>query len=52
MSGGGENEDRVQKGKALRFTGPSSQKANHVAAHIFKVVLTQTQSSSEIKQLP
>lgn len=27
MSGGGENEDRVQKGKALRFTGPSSQNA-------------------------
>lgn len=51
MSGGGENEDRVQKGKALRFTGPSSQNANHVAAHIFKVdfFLIQTQSSSEIR---
>lgn len=37
MSGKGENEDRVQKGKALRFTGPSSQNAKHVAAHILKV---------------
>lgn len=36
MSGRGENEDRVQKGKALRFTGPSSQNAKHVAAHILK----------------
>lgn len=37
MSGGGENEDRVQKGKALRFTGSTSQITNHVAAHIFKM---------------
>lgn len=44
MSGGGENEDRVQKGKALRFTGPSSQNANHVAAHSFQAIFfTQTQ---------
>lgn len=34
MSGGGENEDRVQKGKALRFTGPSSKNENYVAPHI------------------
>lgn len=32
MSGGGENEDRVQKGKDLRFTGPSSQNAKRAAA--------------------
>lgn len=36
MSGGGENEDRVQKGKALRFTGPGSQNANQRAGHIYK----------------
>lgn len=37
MSGGGENEDRVQKGKALRFTGPGSKNENYVAPHIAQV---------------
>lgn len=50
MSGGGENEDRVQKGKALRFTGPSSKNENYVTPHIAEVFffsLNQTQSFSE-----
>lgn len=37
MSGGGENEDRVQKGKALRFTHPSSKNEDYVATHISKM---------------
>lgn len=37
MSGRGENEDRVQKGKALRFTSPSSKNENYVVTHIFKL---------------
>lgn len=35
MSGVGENEDRVQKGKALRFTGPCSKNEIHAAVHFF-----------------
>lgn len=46
MSGGGENEDRVQKGKALRFTGLSSKNENYVAPHIAEVFFSFNQPQS------
>lgn len=54
MSGGGENEDRVQKGKALRFTHPSSKNEDSVATHISKMVFffklnTQRQHREQVE---
>lgn len=52
MSGGGENEDRVQKGKALRFTGPSSQNATMKQDTFLRLFFSfnQKHSFSEKKQ--